>query len=237
MQDVGSARPVTYELQVDNNVNFGSPEVEAPGLTGTTFTSTTELAPGIYAWRVRARDGAGNVSRLPQVWAFIIVAEEVGNWDVAINVSTDVGQPVVTLGVHSDATDGFDPGLDLLAPPAAPAPSVRTYLICPTCGAGKTQLIQNMVADAPGQTLEWLLFVEYTKENLGSYPVTSNITLSWPDLAANLPADREFKVLDFSTLEELADARAVPEFTFQVTIRPSESGTTVRFRVQVTGGQ
>ena len=73
VQDVGSARPVTYELQVDNNVNFGSPEVDAPGLTGTTFTSTTELAPGIYAWRVRARDGAGNVSRLPQVWAFIPV--------------------------------------------------------------------------------------------------------------------------------------------------------------------
>ncbi len=50
-----------YHLQVDNNSNFSSPEVNTTGINGLSYTSAA-LSEGIHWWRVRARDtvqGAG----------------------------------------------------------------------------------------------------------------------------------------------------------------------------------
>ena len=55
----GAAR---YEIQVDNNSNFGSPEINQPNLSSSTFTPGTDLADGVYSWRVRSSDAAGNAS-------------------------------------------------------------------------------------------------------------------------------------------------------------------------------
>jgi hypothetical protein len=59
--DVTDASGVSYSLQVDNNSDFGSPEVDVSGLATSAYT-TAALADGTYYWRVRAVDGVGNSS-------------------------------------------------------------------------------------------------------------------------------------------------------------------------------
>jgi len=63
---------LTYDLQVDNDSDFSSPEVEQIGLVDNTYTSTAELVDENYSWRVRAVDGAGNVGEWSVVWTFLI---------------------------------------------------------------------------------------------------------------------------------------------------------------------
>lgn len=63
---------VTYTLQVDNDPDFSSPEVDNAGLTPVTYTPATALADDNYSWRVRAHDGAGNVGDWSEVWTLLI---------------------------------------------------------------------------------------------------------------------------------------------------------------------
>jgi hypothetical protein len=54
---------VTYSLQVDNDINFNSPEINVSGLTNTSYTPTTPLTANTwYYWRVEAVDGQNNHS-------------------------------------------------------------------------------------------------------------------------------------------------------------------------------
>jgi subtilisin-like proprotein convertase family protein len=55
---VGATR---YHLQVDNNSDFSSPEISQHPITSTSFTPAFPLMQGVYYWRVRAYDAAGNV--------------------------------------------------------------------------------------------------------------------------------------------------------------------------------
>jgi hypothetical protein len=49
----------SYEIQVDDDPSFGSPEIDAI-TSSSDFTPTSALAPGTYHWRVRAGNGCGN---------------------------------------------------------------------------------------------------------------------------------------------------------------------------------
>lgn len=53
---------VTYQLRVDNHSDFTSPAVSVNGLAASVYTAGAALANGLYHWRVRAADGAGNLS-------------------------------------------------------------------------------------------------------------------------------------------------------------------------------
>lgn len=54
-----------YELQVDDDVNFGSPDTSVPTkIYGTSFAPKTTFTNGQYYWRVRARDMDDN----PTAW-------------------------------------------------------------------------------------------------------------------------------------------------------------------------
>ncbi len=53
--------PLTYDVWVDNNSGFSSPEVTATGITDENYQLTSELQDNLYYWRVRATDNAGNV--------------------------------------------------------------------------------------------------------------------------------------------------------------------------------
>jgi len=64
--------PVTYELQVDNDAGFGSPEINISRLADNTYTPTIALADENYSWRVRAQDNAGNTSDLSSIWTLLI---------------------------------------------------------------------------------------------------------------------------------------------------------------------
>ena len=63
---------VTYNIQVDNDADFSSPEISETGLTDTTFTPLTELPDENYSWRVRAVDGAGFVGDWSDSWTFVV---------------------------------------------------------------------------------------------------------------------------------------------------------------------
>ena len=53
---------VHYQLQVDNNADFSSPAISETWITPSQYTVTSALSNGVYYWRVRAVDVAGNVS-------------------------------------------------------------------------------------------------------------------------------------------------------------------------------
>jgi hypothetical protein len=64
---------VTYQIQIDNDADFGSPVYYAVDLTDNTHTLTDENALGMfikYFWRVRAKDGAGNIGDWSEEWNF-----------------------------------------------------------------------------------------------------------------------------------------------------------------------
>jgi hypothetical protein len=63
---------ITYSVQVDNNSNFSSPEVNVSGLTSSAYTLAASLVDGTYYWRVKAVDGAGNESDWTASWWFTI---------------------------------------------------------------------------------------------------------------------------------------------------------------------
>lgn len=53
--------PLTYDVWVDNDSNFSSPEDGASGVTDDNYQVTIELGEGSWYWRVHAIDNAGNV--------------------------------------------------------------------------------------------------------------------------------------------------------------------------------
>jgi len=90
---------VTYQIQIDDDASFSSPVYYAVDLTENTRTLPDEnaLALGTYFWRVRAKDGAGNVGNWSSVWTFFVCTQtswvqtdwkggpkpelQVGTWD------------------------------------------------------------------------------------------------------------------------------------------------------------
>ncbi|MCS7131387.1 MAG: S8 family serine peptidase, partial [Hadesarchaea archaeon] len=53
--------PITYDVQVDDDADFGSPVVDVTGITTDNYRVAAGLAEGVWYWRVRAVDNAGNV--------------------------------------------------------------------------------------------------------------------------------------------------------------------------------
>ena len=50
----------TYQLQIDDDSNFGSPVVNQSNIDGTRFSPPKTVANNTYYWRVRPIDGSGN---------------------------------------------------------------------------------------------------------------------------------------------------------------------------------
>ncbi|MCB8979697.1 MAG: tandem-95 repeat protein [Ardenticatenaceae bacterium] len=63
-----AANATSYEIRVDDNPNMGSLEIHETGLTSTSFTPTTPLAPGTYYWVVIAHND--NDQAWSQQWNF-----------------------------------------------------------------------------------------------------------------------------------------------------------------------
>jgi len=60
---------VTYQIQVDNDPSFSSPEVDVAGWADNMYTPS-ELADGIYYWHIRSVDGVGNAGGWSEDWNF-----------------------------------------------------------------------------------------------------------------------------------------------------------------------
>ncbi|MCG2827229.1 MAG: hypothetical protein L6265_11625, partial [Thermoplasmatales archaeon] len=65
-----------YTVEVDNNMNFSSPEYTATVAANSTTASV--LADGIYYWRVRAVDNASNVGDWSEIWIIKIDTQKPG---------------------------------------------------------------------------------------------------------------------------------------------------------------
>ncbi len=63
--------PVQYQVQVDNNNDFSSPEYDSGWISASDAT-TPALGDDTYNWRARAKDGAGNVGPWSGVWQFTV---------------------------------------------------------------------------------------------------------------------------------------------------------------------
>jgi N-acetylneuraminic acid mutarotase len=70
--DVTDPSGVKYTLQVDDDANFASPEINVSGLIASAFTPTTALSDGKCYWRVRAEDGAGNVGSFTSPFSIVV---------------------------------------------------------------------------------------------------------------------------------------------------------------------
>ncbi len=68
------ANATQYQVQIDNNADFSSPEKNFT-ISGTSYTLSVPLAPGTYHWRVRGRNAASPCSFYGPwsgVWTFTI---------------------------------------------------------------------------------------------------------------------------------------------------------------------
>ena len=82
-----------YEVQVDNNNNFSSPEYSAPSAISS--TNLSGMADGNYYWRVRTQDNSGNYS----------------NWSSGTSFTVDTAAPAIPAALTSTVT-GSNVALD-----------------------------------------------------------------------------------------------------------------------------
>ncbi|MBU7043087.1 MAG: carboxypeptidase regulatory-like domain-containing protein [Theionarchaea archaeon] len=64
----------SYQLQVDNNSNFSSPEIDQTGIATTSYMAPSDLSPDTYYWRVISNASNAEWS---DKWSFTISGEEV----------------------------------------------------------------------------------------------------------------------------------------------------------------
>ena len=66
-----NSTPVKYDIEIDNDPDFLSPENSKIGLTDNSYTPSA-LPDENYSWRVRARDNAGNIGDWSSIWTLLI---------------------------------------------------------------------------------------------------------------------------------------------------------------------
>jgi uncharacterized repeat protein (TIGR01451 family) len=89
MAVVDNSLPVTYTIQVDNNNDFSSPEINVQGLTDNACTSPVALTNDNYFWRVRATDNAGNLGPSSSTWTLLITRGLLHHDPIYINGNDD----------------------------------------------------------------------------------------------------------------------------------------------------
>jgi hypothetical protein len=61
-----------YELTVDNNSSFNSPEIDQQDLGASNYTPLSGLSDGTYYWKVRARNSEDAWGEWSSTWSFIL---------------------------------------------------------------------------------------------------------------------------------------------------------------------
>ncbi|HEX7900748.1 MAG TPA: hypothetical protein VF950_23520, partial [Planctomycetota bacterium] len=98
---------VTYEIQIDNDAAFATPDATAKGLASTSFTVAAPLAAGTWNWRVRAVDDAGNTGAWSSARTFIIDLTPPAAFTLigpADNTVVTTGRPPFSWNAASGAT-------------------------------------------------------------------------------------------------------------------------------------
>jgi hypothetical protein len=100
---------VVYNIQVDNDPDFSSPEVNVAGLTDNTYTSSA-LADENYSWRVRAKDNVGNIGNWSETWQFTVDTIPPAAFDLSSpthNSWVTIKRPTLSWGASSDSGSGL----------------------------------------------------------------------------------------------------------------------------------
>jgi hypothetical protein len=97
--DPGSNETVKYIFQLSTVGSFSNNLVDVE-TSSNTFTHAHKLAFGIYNWRVKGIDGAGNIGEWSQVWRFEVAsinteqANQPPNADAGEDVAISIGETV-----------------------------------------------------------------------------------------------------------------------------------------------
>ncbi|MCS7131748.1 MAG: DNRLRE domain-containing protein, partial [Hadesarchaea archaeon] len=124
--------PVAYRLQVDDDGDFSSPEVDASWLEDNSFVPALELPVDNYRWRVQARDNAGNV----------------GEWSVAR--SLQVVAKIVEVKVSPAAARGVSVEVSPSSASAAPGQAISYTVVVKNTGE-----VEDSYSLAAVDTLGW----------------------------------------------------------------------------------
>ena len=98
---------VKYWLQVDNNSNFSSPEINDSSITSSNYTATSPFPDGTYYWRVKARNSAGLWGNWSSIWNFFI-------WTTGQEVQIDYYINDVYKGTATDTAYNYESELKYL---------------------------------------------------------------------------------------------------------------------------
>jgi len=71
--DTGGSNPCAYEIQIDDNMYFSSPNVSQPWIPTPQY-SLSFIPNGTYYWRIRAKDSVGNASPWTETRTLIVSA-------------------------------------------------------------------------------------------------------------------------------------------------------------------
>jgi len=111
-----AASAATYDLKIDNDASFASPEVDLTGLTAT--ISLVALPEGTYYWRVRAVNGIGNPGPWSATWTFSTPLDDSAPSPPSSLTSpthtvggTDTTNNIIEVDWSDDASDGNGSGI------------------------------------------------------------------------------------------------------------------------------
>ena len=152
--------------------------------------------------------GAGALSKT--LGGPMAVANE-DDWQLSINASLDGTSDILTkLGVYSEATDGFDPLFDYPEPPIQPGGDyVQVYFNYPDWLPVLGYKF-NWDIREPLDSLESV----YWEFEVVSTP-NIEVTLSWPDINDEVPADyRAFQLNDLDAKITIENMRETTEYSF-----------------------
>ncbi len=102
-------------------------------------------------------------------------------WKIPVNVSDGINNAFLKFGIHPNGTNGFDAGLDTLAPPPPPAGAFDTRL---------TFNFEDYITDIRSNTLDQKIFTMTYRSATGANP----IVLTWNN--ANFSALGTFIITD-----------------------------------------
>jgi hypothetical protein len=100
----------TYRIQVDNDPDFSTPEVDVADLADNKYTSSA-LADENYSWRVRAKDNVGNIGNWSETWQFTVDTIPPAAFDLsspAHNSWVTIKRPTLSWGASSDSGSGLE---------------------------------------------------------------------------------------------------------------------------------
>ena len=224
---------VTYRVvATSGDVGAGPFDVFTADLdTGRLTIESGDLAIGAYRWRVTAADPAGNTAD-SDIGAFTMVAND---WTATLTVSALLGGlpvsggSVLEIGVAPGATEGFDVGLDVVAPlPSTSDAFILPHLFYPGNDPGPPDL--RLLATSivtPAMPQEWQLRVMAS----GDSGDTFKVALIW-DVSAIPDNFKEVRLYGSGDGILLADMKTTGGYTFQTTVNGT-GASAVDFRVRV----